>query len=247
MTTLYANFKCLPFKQAVKLPIFFYKHTQVRRLGKITISAVNVSTGMIRIGRMDFKRLRCGTFSNYGNIIIEGPVEMGGGCLIENGGVILFHGNNLAGEGVNLMIRDKLEMGEYSRLGFQSIVMDADDHYTINVANKKITRNKKAIVIGRRNWIAAKAFIKKGVRTPDYTIVASAYTLLCKDYSQIEPYSVLGGVPAKVIGKGIRRIFSFQKEAKLNEYFATHDEDEFVTELSDDEIDAFCVNDALGY
>ena len=37
LPTLYFNFKCLPLKQAIKLPIFLYRPRIVSCSGKITI------------------------------------------------------------------------------------------------------------------------------------------------------------------------------------------------------------------
>jgi acetyltransferase-like isoleucine patch superfamily enzyme len=59
----------------------------------------------------------------------------------------------------------------------------------------------------------------KGTITPDFLIVGSN-SLLNKDYTKtIEPYSIIGGAPAKFIKKGYERIFDLNIEQKYNECF----------------------------
>lgn len=59
---------------------------------------------------------------------------------------------------------------------------------------------------------------KKGTKTPDYLIVASANALLTKDYTSLPPYSVIGGSPAKLLKSGVRRIYNSNMEQKINQF-----------------------------
>lgn len=54
---------------------------------------------------------------------------------------------------------------------------------------------KYSIIIGNDVWIGAGAIISEGVKIGDGAIIAS-YSLVTKD---VAPYSIVGGVPAKVI------------------------------------------------
>ena len=48
--TLYFNFKYLPFKEAVKLPVFLSRHVCLKKIkGKVIINS-KIRTGMIKIG-----------------------------------------------------------------------------------------------------------------------------------------------------------------------------------------------------
>ena len=49
-SSIYFNFKYLPFKQAVKLPILLYKPHFLKLKGKVVIDAPKINTGMIRLG-----------------------------------------------------------------------------------------------------------------------------------------------------------------------------------------------------
>ena len=49
--TIYFNLKCLPFLQAIKLPIFISHRVILASLkGKIVFDCGNVKTGMVKIG-----------------------------------------------------------------------------------------------------------------------------------------------------------------------------------------------------
>lgn len=244
--TIYVNYRALPIKQAIYLPIYIYRGVKIYKLGKIIINTPNLKRGMISIGRITYKSQGEGKLLNLGLIEFRGATTIGGGFIIENLGTIIFKGNDRLGEGVTLLIRDKLEIGKYSTLGFRCFLMDSDDHFTINCNTLEIGRNKKPIIIGRRNWIANSTYIKKGTITPDYTIVASANSLLSKDYSGIEPYSVLGGIPAKKIGSGIRRIYNFKEEARINKYFIDNpDIDIYIPNIRPEGVDEYCTSNFL--
>ena len=96
-------------------------------------------------------------------------------------------------------------------------MMDTDFHYMIDIDKHRIGRRSAPIVIGNNVWIGNRATIKKGVKIPDNTIVAASYTVLTKDYTQVPPYSILGGCPAKVLTSGYSRIW--KNEMKNSESF----------------------------
>lgn len=215
-------------------------NTKIYTVGRINIECA-WERGMIKIGQHDLKSQGVTKFHNRGDITVRGNMAIGGCTIIENYGSIVFNGHNYISDGSSIFIRDTFVMGEYTRLGFHTFVMDSDDHFTIDVATRKVARNKKPIILGRYNWIASNSYIKKGVITPDYLIVASANALLTKDYSDIPPYSVIGGSPAKLLKSGIRRIYNSIEEHKINQFFRNNtDKKEYVyDDLS--EIDGICL------
>lgn len=246
--TIYFNFKSLPFRQACKLPIFIYHCTSIYRIGKIEIKSNNIFQGMIQWGKLGYKSPGNGKICNYGKIEFYGPVFFGGGCILENVGTMVFKGDTQIGEGTLMLIRDYLEIGRYTRIGFLSFFMDSDDHFTVNMENQKVSRNKASIIIGKYNWIANKTVVKKNTKTPDYTIVASSNTLLSKDYTENGEFCVLGGVPAKVIAKGIRRIYNYKAEAELNDYFKHNPESKYLQlDISQENLEKYCLDNALHF
>ena len=239
--TLLFNFCAFGWKGAWKTPIIIYGNTKIYKVGKINIHC-EMTRGLVRIGRLNFKSQGETRFCNSGIINIKGPVRIEGATIIENFGVITFDGSNLISDGSSILIRTELQMGLHSRLGFHSLILDSDDHYTIDTGTRKIYKNSKPIKIGAFNWFGNSTFIKKGVVTPDYLIVASANTLLTKDYSSLPPYSVLGGVPAQIIKSGIRKVFNPHNEREIIKYFENNPKITAFDIDSDVDLDVFCAN-----
>lgn len=204
--------------KGLRFPVYIYNNTNVYKVGKIILHCP-IKRGLIRIGQLDLKSQGKTKFRNAGTIEVWGPVKIEGCTILENDGIIEFHGFNRIADGSLVVIREKLVIGEQSRIGFQSFVMDSDDHFTIDLETRQVKKNRKEIVIGRYNWIASRTVIKKGVKTPDFLIVASANALLTKDYTDLPPYSVIGGCPAKLLKTGVRRVYNTDKERVLNKFF----------------------------
>ena len=72
--TIYFNFKCLPFRQACKLPIFIYHNTSIYRIGKIEIKSKEIFQGMIQWGKLGYKSSGKGKICNNGKIEFEGQI-----------------------------------------------------------------------------------------------------------------------------------------------------------------------------
>ena len=236
------NIRIFGVKNGLKLPILIFNNTNIYRIGKINIKCP-IKKGLIKIGHHDYKSQGRTKFYNSGVINIYGPLRIEGCCIIENYGTINYMGYNIISDGTSLLIRNLLTIGEHSRIGFHSFVMDSDDHFTIDCNTHLISRNTKPITIGKYNWIGHTTFIKKGTITPDYFIVSSPNALLLKDYSDLPPYTVVGGSPIKIIKSGIRRIYNSKTEAKIFEYFNTHPGvNNIKADLNNRTLDEYCKN-----
>ena len=79
--TVYFNFKCLPFLQAIKLPIFISHRVILASLkGKIVFDCDNVKTGMVKIGFGYvgiFDRYRSRSIiENSGTLVLGGVISI---------------------------------------------------------------------------------------------------------------------------------------------------------------------------
>lgn len=242
--TIYVNFKLLPFKQARKLPIFIYKDTLIYELGEMEIISSDITTGMVRWGRMNVKSpAKYGKIRNEGKITFKGMTKIGGSNIIENTGHIILGDEIRIAEGVTIMIRSKLIVGDRTIISSKSFIYDSNDHFTIDVETKKVKRLTKNIIIGPDNWLCTGTFVKKGTITGPYTLVAAGNTLLCKDYSMLPPYSMLGGMPAHIIGSGLRPIRNFKEELRLKKYFKENpDINEVYIDIEDKDIEKYCIS-----
>ena len=237
--TVMVNFRLYGLKGLKTLPIIVYHNTKIYSLGKITFT-IPLQYGLLTIGKLDLKSQGFTKFNNKGEIIIHGYIEIGGCCIIDNMGIIELGGANRISDGSQLFIRRRLSIGKNTGIGFHSHIMDSDDHFTIDVINNTIANNNKSINIGKGCWIGCSTFIKKGTILPDNTIVASANALLTKDYTGIPPFTVLGGVPAKPIKSGIRRIRLTEFERELKCYFKKHPNEKFYQCDKNVNIDELC-------
>ena len=238
--TLMFNYVLLGWKGLLNRPVYIYNNTNIYHIGKIRFNCP-LQKGIMKIGQFDYKSQGITKFFNIGTIDIYGPVKIEGGSIIENCGHIILKGYNRISDGCYIFIRNKLIIGEQSRIGFHSFIMDSDDHFVIDVETKMVNRNTKPIEIGAYNWMGNTTYIKKGVKTPDYLIVASPNSLLTKDYTYLPPYSVIGGSPAKLLKGNIRRIYNTCEEKELNIYFRKHPSmNYFKYKLTDGELDDLC-------
>lgn len=175
--TIYFNFKYLPFNQAVKFPIVVSHKTIFKEL-KGSIKLEKVKTGMVRIGfgekeNFDFRYKRT-IFKNSGEIIFKGKNKIGYGSVISNEGKLIFGENNNIAL-VEIICREKIEIGNNCLFSWDVTLMDTD-HHDIIFNNKKINENKN-IIIGNHVWLGANTNILKGVTIADNNIVGTGTTV----------------------------------------------------------------------
>ena len=228
--TLYFNLRLLPRHQARVLPIYVYKGIRFQKLsGEISLGE-KIYPGMVLLG-YDWG-FRC---KGETRIRIEGKVAFQGKCWILRGAdVCVFSGGVLTiGDDVyfceNTLVYclDRITFGNKVRMAYESQVLDTDFHYTVNLDTREIHRRSAPVVIGSHVWIGNRTTIKKGVRIPDYTIVAASGSLLTKDYTGIvDRFGCLGGCPAKPLPIRICRTWKNEMEriGQLDQWFADHPE-----------------------
>jgi acetyltransferase-like isoleucine patch superfamily enzyme len=121
-----------------------------------------------------------GSFGMYCNSYIR---------VIDGGELILHEG--FINENVQITCASSIIIGKGCVIARDVIIRDYDAH-TIEDPNFEI---KKPIKIGNHVWIGNRAMILKGVTVGDGAIIAAG-SVVTKD---VPSYSIVGGVPAKVI------------------------------------------------
>lgn len=244
LITLYLNLRSFPFKQAWRIPVFVYGWPKLFSLQGSMICVGKCKTGMIRL--------------NQTNPTM--PNNPGASTAIFNRGKIIFHGkaviytaNKISvwsngmlelGEDVRIMCMcnvtafSYIKIGNHTRMAHRSQILDANYHYIANFAKHCIPNHKGRIEIGAYCWICHSTTVAQGARIPDKTIVASN-SLVNKDMLFIPPMSIIGGVPAKLITSGVRRVESIALEHKIRDYFSQYP-DEMFYPLSEDEDPSIC-------
>lgn len=216
------NIKAFGWRTGLKLPVLIHGPIKVYSVGDIVLKCP-IQKGLLTIGLNQCDVPYSHTiFNNQGCIEIHGKTFINFGSKIKNRGNVVFGGNNIIGHGVSFDISNRFEIGKNSTIGFMSVVTDTNVHYVVDVPSRSIGRSTSPIKIGAYNFIGSYTHIKKGTVTPDYTIVSSPNAMLGKNYSSIEPYSILAGSPAKVLRSGLRRVYSWKTEHMLNAFFANN-------------------------
>lgn len=178
LKTIYFNFKYLPFKQAIHLPILVSNKLYLRVcLGEIKIDAP-LHLGMIQIGfgnvgLFDNKKSRS-IWDVSGRVIFKGDCHIGHGSKISVG----LNGNLIIGE--NLLVTaestivsfHEVEIGDNCLLSWDILIMDTDYH-EIKDEQDKIINADSPVVIGNKVWIGCRTLVLKGAVIPNGSVIGA--------------------------------------------------------------------------
>lgn len=217
--------------------IYIFNDVHVVSYGKIILEGPRTK-GMILLGNWKAKAHNSTRLMNYGTIIFKGPAEIQGGCILEiYGGTLEFGSYVKLAESCKVMCRKNILIHDYVSVGYETTFMDTDFHFVVNKEGI-IYPNEKNVEIGKGSWVSSNCKIMKGVKLPNYSIVASN-SLILKDLSNFPKGSLFAGAPAIFIKDGVRRIVNRKQEAYLLSTFRNQPELEKITTEIDD-IDKFC-------
>lgn len=207
----YFNFKMLPFKQAIKLPFDFYGKVRFVNLqGRVSLTSLRIKTGMVKIGSQgrDMFPLNPVIIDIRGNIIYNGNFYIGCGSTIrvEPNATLSIGNSSRIGANSLVFCEDRITIGENVGFSWNCQLMDTDRHEIQDVITGKAFPSRAPIEIGNNVWVGNHVCFNKGCHVPENTIVASC-SLCNKNYSDVAPFSILGGIPAKVIGVNKTRIW----------------------------------------
>ena len=221
--TLYINFKILPFKDAIKLPIQIWGRCRLNIKGGDIRFNVPIRRGILKVGY------------RYETFIYKEPVQLiVQGTFTLNGEVWLGTGVHLSvekdahlsmgqlssiGSCGSLTCADSITFSDYARVGSFSEISDSNHHYMKHLDNGAIYPTTRPIILGKQNYVGSRVAILPGTITPDNITIG--YGTICnKDYREhIPENSVIAGVPAKLVKENVVRIFDFEKEAQIRAYF----------------------------
>lgn len=221
--TVYFNFKTLPFRKALKLPIHFYGKVEFVYLkGAFIIDKEKVNFGMIVFGAKH-------------EVVISSNVP----TRIYNSGKITFDGEAMFARGINIMVWDygelsfgsnfslgslsriicfrKIAFGNNVLISWEVQIVDTDFHFVIS--NDKIKDNCGEVSIAENVWIGSRSSILKRTILPKNSIVGS--DSLCSG-NYLEKYGdsiLLVGVPAQMIKGNVAYLREKKKEMDLFHYF----------------------------
>lgn len=211
--TLWFNFRYLPLSQAVKLPIIFFPHAfaKVEKGAQITISdeVLNHKSKKIMIGEdvHDFAHFSEKTYLHIaGTISFHGQTRVLRGAFIDVWGALSLGDDVLICSLVRIRTYKRISIGSHVRITHETQIFDTNFHYVVDVDNPKFRPLAKPIAFGDYVWIGNRSTINAGSVLPSYTIVASN-SLVNKDLSELKPYTIVGGMPCKVLKEGKVRVW----------------------------------------
>lgn len=227
--TVYFNFRTLPFRQAVKFPVYIYGKVRFFMLnGSVIIESRELSKGMIKIG---FNGDSFSLFDHSGFVQLASTksyIKFEGRCRIALNtkirvvdGTLTFGANSRIGSDSRVICNGgNIYIGGNTGVTFGCTIMNSSFHYTYDQERKGYRNRSSNIIIGNNCWIGNQTTILGNAKLPDFAIVGSG-SLVNKDLCQIcqAGYPMIAGRPAKIKAYGIKRVFSPKIEVLVQSLF----------------------------
>jgi len=203
---IYFNFHYLPFRQACRMPIVFYKphfgmlKGSVKLLGKVKFGMILMGFDGVVIYPNNGIR-----FQNAGgHIVFKGPCSFGNNTAIAVGkrGKLIVGRNVRSSAGLKIACQHSITLGDNVRLGWEVLMTDTDFHKVTYTDGRPSPKGYAPIRIDDNCWLGFRSTIMKGTTIKDHCIV-SAHSLCNKEYP--ESYALLAGQPAEIKRTGVYR------------------------------------------
>ena len=199
--TVWLNFRHLPFKQAIKLPLFISYDTDISVKGKIVIEG-NVRTAMIRMGFLcalacDTKEQTRLCIQKNGILRFLGEAHIGHGTrLIVRSNAKMTLGDNFAvSSNSTIQCYEKITFGRDIQFAWDCLVMDSDTHSIYDPEGNWMNPPKE-IVFGDKVWIGCRSTILKGTIIPSNSVIGACSFVTG---SKFDDNTIIAGSPAKSI------------------------------------------------
>lgn len=199
--TLYFNFRCLKFREALRLPIFISYKVRLLKLNRrvIEIDESDRSPFMVKIGFNGTDEVASRKSSinlESGKLLFKGNCVIAEGCSIgvSNGGTLEFGCGFSANKNFFISCNDHVSFGDDVMIGWNVTFFDANGHpiYKDGV----LKDNTKPISIGDHVWIGSESHILKGANIPNSSIIAYGSLVSSK---LKEEAAIYGGVPVQTL------------------------------------------------
>jgi len=203
--SLYVNLRCLPFRQAVHLPILVSHHTRLKHLsGKVVVNG-KLKMGLVKIGlhtsqMSDFRSDRT-VIDFRGSVVFNGKCKIGAGAriMVADSGQLVFHDNFCNSSHLSIICYQHIEFGQNNTFSWNTLVMDSDQHSLLNDAGECINPDSP-VRFGDNVWCGCNAIVLKGTEiTHDVVMAAGSVVHGTHD----TPNVILAGNPAKRVKENV--------------------------------------------
>lgn len=176
LSSIIFNFRHLPCKQAIRLPILLYKPRFLGNPGKIVIEAP-VKFGMIKLG---FNSVSIYPFSGIalqikGTIIFKGSAYIGNNSTIAvgEGGLLVIGDKFSASTTLKLVCYNSIYIDAGTLIGWNVMITDSDFHSIKNESTGEKLQGTAPISIGKNVWIANGCKLYKNSQIPPGCVIGA--------------------------------------------------------------------------
>lgn len=216
LKTVYFNFKMFPFSVAKKLPIVFYGPVKFGALsGTIEIQSP-LKRGMIGFGQRFEKMTKHRGVAEViiqGHLVFKNHAHMGKDCFfyVGKGAYCEFGDMGCLGSDVKLVCTNKIVIGDWVGVGYESQLIDTNSHPMYNTQTGEYYPMTGEIILGSYNAISNRVTMMLNTKTPNNCVIASN-SLCNRDFTDFGENILIGGVPAKLIKNNYARDWEGEKD-----------------------------------
>ena len=203
--TLCFNFRLLPFRQALRLPVIVFRGSRFAGLKGRCVIEGEVRHAMIKLGQpcVTGWETRATTICLNGTMIFRGKCTIGSGSTVETraGGVLTLGRNFRITAGCSIFCDLAVTFGDDVLISWETLFMDSDKHFLYD--GERLLNAPAPIVIGNHVWICCRSTILKGTCLPD-GCAAAAGSILSRSFAECGNCLIGGsGAGQKVLRRGI--------------------------------------------
>ena len=216
--TIYFNFKYLPVRQAIKIPIYIHNVKFMSMKGRVIIDSQKIHRGMVSMGFWGLYVMPNTPLvweNKGGTVIFKGKCKIGngGGITVCKNGILTFGQDFINSQKISIICSRRIEFGEHCRLGWNTFVMDTNMHPLKDGKTHRRSSGGKSIKIGDCNWFSTNCVILPGVETPE-RIICGLGTVVTRGVDW-QPWCLYGGSPIRKLRENVYRDFNDDKDEQV--------------------------------
>lgn len=202
--SIYFNFRYLPIKQAIYLPVWITNNFRVMKLkrGQIVLDApLRKNFFFGECGSAGLQEVKGGIYLDDGaKIYLNAMCILGQGTVLrcDKNATIEFGKNFYCNKNCYLRSSERIKFGDDCSLGW-NVQLNADDGHVVKY-NGKMSQQKGHITIGNHVWLTSNTIVTKEVTIADGCIVAQG-AIVTKSITDSQ--SLVAGIPAKAIKNNV--------------------------------------------
>lgn len=200
--TILFNFRHLPFKQAMCLPIWIAPNCKILLMGGVKCEAykfASIRIGFHKVPIMEPNTKTVLEIKKGGLLFFKGTAHIGRGTKIHvSYGATLEFGDNFAiSASTQINCYKSIRFGSDIQFSWDCLVMDSDTHNIYDKEGKRINEDRE-IVFGDKIWIGCRSTILKGSKLPSGCVIGACSLVSGRKF---EKNTIIAGAPAKSIKK----------------------------------------------